>query len=533
MPLVANHTCPSGATRPRRPWFVAGVVICTVLAAGCGEGPRPAPSAGAEPGAPAAQAAPGSVSTAAPPERDVWYSTYVLGAKVGWQHTRVRHVEHEGRPAVRTETAVHIVMRRGKSTVEMDIQMADVSAPGGGLLAFSSEIKQLGTSIASRGSVADGKLEIATTTRDKTSTASLPWKPEYGGPSAVEHSLTAQPMRPGEKRTIEALLPVFNQLGTVELVARQNEQVKLPGGTFELLRIESETRFPGGQTIRDVIWTDCTGQPLKMYSSAMDSELYAATRETAEDPQGLGQLDFNLDEAVDVHPSITQPHDTKLVRYRVTLARGNPAEAFPSGPSQQVKAIDAHAAEITVVALRPGEPVGSAVPADPPGDGDRQPNNLIQSDNPKIVALVREAVGDEKDPWQKALALERFVHGYVRAKNFSTAFASAAEVADTREGDCTEHAVLLAAVCRAAGIPARVAIGLVYHEGKFYYHMWDEVWVDQRWIGLDATLSRGGVGAAHLKLAHSDLKGSSAFAAFLPVVNVLGRGLKIEVLEQR
>ncbi len=76
-----------------------------------------------------------------------------------------------------------------------------------------------------------------------------------------------------------------------------------------------------------------------------------------------------------------------------------------------------------------------------------------------------------------------------------------------------------------------MAIGLVYMEGAaaFGFHMWDEVFIDKHWIGIDATLARGGIGGGHLKLAHSSLKGSSAYSSFLPVVKVSGR-LRIEVL---
>ncbi len=82
------------------------------------------------------------------------------------------------------------------------------------------------------------------------------------------------------------------------------------------------------------------------------------------------------------------------------------------------------------------------------------------------MADAKQAAGDEKDPWRVAVALERFVNREVKKKDFTQAFASAAEVAKTREGDCTEHAVFLAALARARGIPARVAIGLVYLEGE-------------------------------------------------------------------
>jgi len=59
--------------------------------------------------------------------------------------------------------------------------------------------------------------------------------------------------------------------------------------------------------------------------------------------------------------------------------------------------------------------------------------------------------------------------------------------------------------------------------------MWTEAWIADRWIPLDATLGRGGIGAAHLKLSHSSLEGGSAFAEMLPVIQAVGR-LKLEIL---
>jgi transglutaminase-like putative cysteine protease len=92
--------------------------------------------------------------------------------------------------------------------------------------------------------------------------------------------------------------------------------------------------------------------------------------------------------------------------------------------------------------------------------------------------------------------------------------------------------VLLAALCRARGIPARVAIGLVYvpQAQGFGYHMWNEVWLDGRWTGLDSTLDRPAIGAAHLKLVHSSLQGTTGFSTFLSLTQVIGQ-LKIEILE--
>ena len=72
----------------------------------------------------------------------------------------------------------------------------------------------------------------------------------------------------------------------------------------------------------------------------------------------------------------------------------------------------------------------------------------------------------------------------------------------SQEGDCTEHAVLLAALARASGIPARVATGLVYadsYAGRrdvFIPHAWVQAWVDGRWRGYDAALN--GFDSGHL-----------------------------------
>jgi transglutaminase-like putative cysteine protease len=63
----------------------------------------------------------------------------------------------------------------------------------------------------------------------------------------------------------------------------------------------------------------------------------------------------------------------------------------------------------------------------------------------------------------------------------------------------------------------------------FAYHMWNEAWIDDRWVPLDATLGLGGIGAGHLKILTSDFAGATPYGALLPVLDVLGK-LKIEIV---
>ena len=134
-----------------------------------------------------------------------------------------------------------------------------------------------------------------------------------------------------------------------------------------------------------------------------------------------------------------------------------------------------------------------------------RPNGMVTSDDGEVILLARKAVGDASDPWEKVVRIERWVARNMR-NNFSTAFAPASEVARTLTGDCSEHAVLVAAMCRAVGIPSRAAIGMIYVNEErrrlkgFGFHMWPEVYVNQRWVAVDSSWDQTDVDATHIKL---------------------------------
>jgi hypothetical protein len=361
----------------------------------------------------------------------------------------------------------------------------------------------------------------------------IPWSPDCLGPLATEQTLLRRPMRPGERRTLKTLIIGLNQVADVEMVAKGFESTALLSGAHDLLRIETLARLPDGQKIGGTVWADRTGETLKTNCEPMGLETYRASKAEALDKADVAELDLLASTMVKVDRPLPRAHQTKQVRYRVHLDHGDPASVFVTGASQAVKSIDPHIAEVTVYAIRPGQPGGNPnAPPEKSTDDDRRPNSFIQSDDPTIVADAEKAAGRETDPWRVAVALERYVHRAVKQKDYTQAFATAAEVAKSLEGDCTEHAVFLAALCRARGIPARVAIGLVYMQGTdaFGYHLWTEVYIQKRWIPMDGTLALGGIGAGHLEIAQTNLQGASAYSAFLPVVQILGR-LRIEILD--
>lgn len=127
----------------------------------------------------------------------------------------------------------------------------------------------------------------------------------------------------------------------------------------------------------------------------------------------------------------------------------------------------------------------------PPDEALLQSTWIIDYDEAAIQDLVtRLAAQHEATP--TPADLERFVYEHVRNKSYSRSFDLASRVAASGEGDCTEHAVLLAALARASGYPARVVMGnliLDLDEGLFAFgHAWTEIHVGDGWQIRDATL---------------------------------------------
>ena len=229
---------------------------------------------------------------------------------------------------------------------------------------------------------------------------------------------------------------------------------------------------------------------------------------------------------------LPNPEQTRDVLYRVKMEGSDPAEVLPDDQRQNLLAGATSQGGATLQVKSDSPRTGVEVEA--PGPETLEANPLVNSDDPTVVAHMKRAVGRTTDPWQKAVAIQEWVFKNLKKKNFSNAFASAREVARNLEGDCSEHSVLTAAMCRAAGVPCRMVVGLVYAVplGGFGPHAWNEVYVNGRWVAIDAAFNQSVVDATHLKLATSSLDGVAPFEAFLPVVRVFNK-LSIEPLEVR
>lgn len=148
------------------------------------------------------------------------------------------------------------------------------------------------------------------------------------------------------------------------------------------------------------------------------------------------------------------------------------------------------------------------------------PEFNIQSDDKKIIEMAQKIIGKARTPVDVSEKMMGWVYTSL-SKQPVVSVPSAVEVLETRTGDCNEHATLLTALLRAAGVPARISVGLVYLRERFFYHAWVEAYTGQ-WITLDPTLNQMPADVTHISL----LKGN--IDKQVEIMGLIGK-LKIEV----
>jgi hypothetical protein len=146
----------------------------------------------------------------------------------------------------------------------------------------------------------------------------------------------------------------------------------------------------------------------------------------------------------------------------------------------------------------------------------------IESDVDEIRQKARDILAEEKDPVNASRRLLNWVYHNLDKRPVVNV-PSALEVLETRMGDCNEHAVLLTALLRASGIPARLNIGLVYNQGRFFYHAWNEAYLG-KWISMDATLNQMPADVSHIRLVIGNLDKQ------VEIMGLIGK-LNIQVLD--
>ncbi len=464
--------------------------------------------------------------------RESWDAVFIAGRKAGSIHVNVEPLTaSNGRALQRVVIEWRLAFERLGDKVEIERRFGTIETPEGQILRLDSRTSVGPTEIKLFGDARGNRLPLTLEAGGQRQELVLDWGADVRGPFGPELSMGRSPLMPGETRKIKTFVPDLNVVGTTTLKATELVDVQLGGdATMRLLRVESEVLGTDGKPLPGMDTTyfvDASGQILKSETDSFGGLItYRTTRSGALEPARGG---FPIVESLIVPSTrpINNPETVRSAVYRLRFKDANLDEILPTDSRQTLEKQTNGTWELSVktTGVQDGRPGPATVASE-----FSEANPVIDRGDERVVALMRRAIANTpNDPWSRATAITNWVAQNLREKDFETTFATASDVARSLSGDCSEHAVLTAAMCRAAGIPTRVVTGLIYAEllNGFGFHMWNEVYVNGRWVAVDAAVGQTEVDATHLKLDSTSLNGISPFAAFLDVVRVEGK-LRIE-----
>ncbi|MFW5915010.1 MAG: transglutaminase-like domain-containing protein [Planctomycetota bacterium] len=472
--------------------------------------------------------------------KENWMAVYFQGQKVGHAHMRIQErtadtptEDEKQEKRYVTTTTQELNIQRGGNDLKFETHEKIVEDSAGRVLSFKRNILQgpLDQRLQGR---REGDDFIIVTGEGENEVKQTAEAPDVLGPWAVEMITRRKGYEPGTSYT----LPVFTldaptRKVTARVHVRGKEDKQIFDATKSLHRVEVELSIlPNMETTE---WVDSTGTAWLTQTTIgpMELVLRRTPEEAAVKPaDGEG---ITIDMGITPDESIENPR--QLQRLVLRISPSEPGSDLPDLPDDSLQTLTRHDDHLIAEIRRASQQEdGYTIPWT--GDDFRsylEETSWLEINHPNIQQMAREAIGDQTDAYRAAQRIESYVAGEIADKNLDLGFATAAETAKERAGDCSEHAVLAAALARAAGIPSRLVAGLAYggplpgdKNPRFYFHMWAELYTGE-WTPIDPAL--GSHSATHLAIKRSDLRNPDSLTVLSSAVMGVAGHVDIEVLE--
>ena len=465
--------------------------------------------------------------------REQWFGLYYQGSKVGFTHVLLVPDEQDGMPGLAIEDqgrlrftllgTPQLLEIRSRAFIDAQWQLRTVR------MTVEAEGYRLGIDGKREGD--DMVLTLSTASSRLVQRLRDPagrlW---IGGLSSwsVFHELQV-----GQEGQLWVVNPLALKPESARFAVRRREE--LDG--HDALVVETDY-----QGIRATTWITPTGVVLKE-TSPLGWELKQESPRQALEALGGPPLDLLSTVSVAVDRPLEDP--ARLGRLTV-LVEGVGADVFrvdrrpwqevlPASALASFGATPPRGAWCVVRLQHPTRTRSGAAPPGAPPSRYTAASPFIQSTDPRIHARAAAIAGSLATPWAQASAVHRWVYQTL-TKRLTVGFPLATDVLDSLTGDCHEHTVLFTALARSLGIPTRMVAGLVYYEGRFYYHAWPEVWdavadpstgtVTGGWMPLDPTLGQALADATHIGFVEAEDE------HLLALAQVVGQ-FRVRILEMK
>jgi hypothetical protein len=445
-----------------------------------------------------------------------YLALYMGGAKIGYSSYSASASKLNGKPATRNDSVM--LMDVGLLGTPMTMKMVSSSWWANGKpLRMTFKMDSGGRT---QNVVADFKgstvsVNLNNNGQKTTRTLKMPPGQVVDDPVAL---MLSGAMKPGSSKSFYVLDPMALKFlkNEVKLVGKTKTSVK--GKSYDATLIEvDDTR-----TVTKV-FTSAKGDLIKI-EALMGIEMLPVSKAIAMAPPGkyAPSVDLAFATSLKTDKAISDPAGLSGLTVKVTAKN---LKKIPSGDFQTAS----QTGDFWTIVVHPpqlgaaqSETINAAAQQKPDWV---KPGLHIPSDAPQFKQLAQQIVGDRKDVKSAALAIQHWVNTEMKPNAGIGVLRDATEIVKTKEGVCRDYAILTVTLLRAAGIPARLASGIVNWDGAFYYHAWAEAWDGSRWLGIDSTTDREQISAAHVKLGEGNVEDAFTFT-------FLDRA-KIEVLQTK
>lgn len=439
---------------------------------------------------------PGALSSS-----DTWMGIFQDDQRIGYTHRQLRPLnsgylqDETTHLRINTMGMVQDLTIRTRSELNPDLTLISfVFDLNSSLFHFTAEGNRTGDTLTIR--VGGDSIEIPVD------------EPLYmtGGLSAA---LSTANLPPGRTRSFWIFDPATMATRPVRIISTGKEIIESfgqPVNTHKFI-----TNFMGAS---QTIWFDEHGDVVQE-QGLMGIMIRRVSREEAlrSLPEGGGR-DMTRIAAVPIRGKIDHPDELKRLTVKI-----NGTGHLPDLDGDRQKYADG----VLTIFLEP--PNAPGIQGQKPAKRFLRSSPFIQSDHPTIRELAIDIVAPSDPPRKQIRQLVNWVYKNID-KQPVLSVPSAMETLKNMRGDCNEHAVLLAALARSIEIPARIEAGLVYMNGQFYYHAWNALWLNNRWISADAALGQFPADVTHIRLVQGSPERQ------LDLIGVIGK-IDLEILEPK
>ena len=466
-----------------------------------------------------------------------WMEVYLMGQKVGYSQISLWREGDE----IRTETKTFMQVRRGAVPMSFETVEKTTETLDGQPLSFVVEMNMTGQPIVQRGQIEDGQLILTMQQQGRTQSRKLPYPKDALMNWGLMRETLELPLEPDSSFTATMYTPSITTDASVDVSYRVigKEQTVIKNEHVEAWRTEM-TMSIGSTDIPTAIWVDDEHRVLKTTVNIMGMPMEMVACEQEEALEGFTPAEIFETNLITLNEPI--PADAEQVVYRVSVDGAHPDLTLPESDYQQVEKTGVGQFLVTVTRADHEEIPNRVYKLDMSVWGEYlEPNLILDTEDAKVVAVAHKAVPtrESKSSVELADELRVFTTHYIQDKNLSVGFATASEVARDPQGDCSEHAVLLAALGRVWSIPTRCVAGLVYlpqmqdssgeiRDNVMGYHMWTQFFLGGQWVDFDAAMDESECSPTRLALMTSSLQETSMAELGLELLDLIGQ-INVEV----